>query len=159
MLLSQAVSKARGLANIAKIAMDESYTNSEFERMVQSLPSLAALKSKAEPKWDAVEQEWVSAHGRSVNNWEFTRDSIYDEWATDKERFGCNKWAAYNAIQGAEQHYLNAGSTGSAAKAQARAFQSALITPKAPIAAQAWTHLGLNYRIPMAIGNPTLTSV
>ena len=142
-ILAATVNRTKAMAHIARIACDQEFSDLQFSEMVSGLSVVEERAAKAQPVWDDAKQEWKEAHGRSIGLHRFTLDSIYEEWSKDKARFGETKWAAFSAVQGAEQHHLNGGNSGSAAKRADRTLRHALFDPKHSIAEEAWEYLQL----------------
>jgi hypothetical protein len=74
------------------------------------------------------------------------RNNIVDRWYKERDAFPtstepkvANKWCAYNAFQGAEQHYINAKGRGHN-WSRDRALVKA-IDGKTPLATQAFNYL------------------
>jgi hypothetical protein len=142
-LLAKSINETKALARIARIASDQEFTDSQFQELVASLPTVEKRRWAAQDKWDRERMEFVPAHGTSVKNYEFTIDSINDEWDMDKSRFGETKWTAFSAIQGAEQHHLNGGINGSKADKAERVLRKGLFDPHHTLAEEAWRALRL----------------
>lgn len=140
-LLAQSINETKALARIARIASDQEFTDSQFQKLVASLPTVEKRRWAAQDKWDQERKEFVPAHGTSVKNYEFTIDSINDEWDMDKSRFGETKWTAFSAIQGAEQHHLNGGVKGTKAEKAERVLRKGLFDPHHTLAQEAWSAL------------------
>lgn len=140
-ILAQTVNQTKALARIARIANDQEFTELEFTRMVSELPKVANLREAAAPQFDVAKGMHVPAHKTRVHNYEFHIDSIWEEYRKDRARFGDTKWAAFSSIQGAEQHHLNGGLTGSKAKKAERVLRKGLFDPQHELTSQAWDAL------------------
>lgn len=140
-ILAQTVNQTKALARIARIASDQEFTDRQFTELVSGLPTVHKRWWAAQDKFDVAKGMHVPAHGTSVKNYEFTMDSINDEWDMDKSRFGETKWTAFSAIQGAEQHHLNGGINGTKAKKAERVLRKGLFDPHHTLAQEAWDAL------------------
>ena len=81
------------LVRMAKTFTDQNFTDQEFSRMVSAL----------------VETPDKDASTRAINTYQRTRNSMFTTWRKESQEYGDqNMWIAYNAIQGAEQHRINA---------------------------------------------------
>ena len=81
------------LVRMAKTFTDQRFTDEEFKRMVDAIvPALEKDPST-----------------RALNKFNSTKGSMFRAWKTEVDQYGDkNMWVAYNAIQGAEQHRINA---------------------------------------------------
>jgi len=140
-LVAQAVNQTKALARIARIANDQEFTELEFTRMVSELPKVASLREAAATQFDVEKGMHVPAHKTRVKHYEFHIDSIWEEYRKDRARFGDTKWAAFSSIQGAEQHHLNGGLTGSKGKKAERVLRKGLFDPQYELTNQAWDAL------------------
>ena len=81
------------LVRMAKVFTSKNFTDQEFSRLVDNL----------------LEVPDKDASTRSVNTYQRTRNSMFTTWRKECQEFGDqNMWLAYNAVQGAEQHRVNA---------------------------------------------------
>lgn len=117
--MAMAMDHARTYARIARISSDMEFTDSQFKEMVENLPQLAGFKARAEAPRYNDEGVLVPQHRKTINSWENRRDALMENWGKEKElKGGSHKWAAFNAVQGAEQHTISVG-FGTSAKAKA----------------------------------------
>lgn len=140
-IIAASVNRTKAIAQIARIASDQEFSDSQFSEMVSGLSIVQEREQKAQPVWDEATQQYKEAHGRSVGLYQFTVDAMYEEWGKDKARFGETQWAAFSAVQGAEQHHLNGGNSGSRAKRADRTLRHAFFDPKHSVADEAWEYL------------------
>lgn len=139
--LSAAVNRTRALANVARIACDQEFTDRQFEQMVASFGDVQEKARKASPVQDLSTGQWKDAHQTSVKNYHWLLDTLNEEWGKEKSRFGSTAWAAYNAVQGAEQHVLNGGRTGKDSRRKLAVLRKALFDPQHDLADEAWEYL------------------
>ena len=107
-ILSEAMAHAETLGRMARMMKDQDYTNNEFNELVKLVVPL--------PKAFNDEGEIHAAAERRMKR---NRDTMVEAWHTECTEFGTtwkqeeheffdgNKWLAYNAVQGAEQHNIN----------------------------------------------------
>jgi predicted DNA-binding protein (MmcQ/YjbR family) len=107
-ILSEAMAHAETLGRMARMMKDQDYTNDEFNELVKLVVPL--------PKAFNDEGEIHAAAERRMKR---NRDTMVEAWRTECTEFGTtwkqeereffdgNKWLAYNAVQGAEQHNIN----------------------------------------------------
>jgi len=123
-IIEAAVDRARIVATQAQIMKDQVFTDFHFSQLVKQL---VPLPPKKEGK------EW---HQRALNLVERKRGAMTTKWNEECEHWAPsgvgNKWLAYNAVQGAEQHQINAQFTDSETAKQ-RSLTKA-INGKAPLA-------------------------
>jgi hypothetical protein len=95
-IIGEAVDRARILATQAQIMKDQVFTDQQFMELTQWLVPLP-------PKVEG--EEW---HTRTVNLIERKRGAMTAKWLEECEQWSANnRWLAYNAVQGAEQHIIN----------------------------------------------------
>ncbi len=101
-VLEQSILLGEQVKRMARILVDQEFTNKEFVNLVDSLL----------PMPDA------DASMRTVNLWNEKRAAVAVRWRNERTLWGNdygesdgsgNMWLAYNAVQGAEQHHINAG--------------------------------------------------
>ena len=107
-ILSEAMAHAETLGRMARMMKDQDYTNNEFNELVKLVVPL--------PKAFNDEGEIHAAAERRMKK---NRDTMGEAWKVECTEFGTtwkqeeheffdgNKWLAYNAVQGAEQHNIN----------------------------------------------------
>ena len=142
-ILQSAMDQARTIARIARISADIEFTDEQFKTMVEELPDLATYKAKAEaPRWHK-DGHSVPQHQKTINTWENRRDVLMFNWGKEKElKGGAHKWAAFNAVQGAEQHSISVGFGKRKNKDERRMIQ--LVDSPRRLETQAFRYLGLN---------------
>jgi len=110
-ILEEAMEHAQTLASMARIMKDAEYTDEQFHKLVKEIVPL--------PK--AFNDEG-DIHAIAERRMKQSRDAMQLTWRTEcteyghvmvdvderTEKFDGNKWLAYNAVQGAEQHNINA---------------------------------------------------
>lgn len=126
-ILRSAIERAEVVATQAQVLKDQEFTDQMFKELTQQLVPLP-------PK--QPEEEW---HTRTVNLVENKRNAMVAKWNEECEHWTPggwgNKWLAYNAVQGAEQHQINA-QFASGEVARQRSLTKAL-DGKAPLADRA----------------------
>lgn len=143
-ILAASVNRTRALANVAKIASDQEFTDNQFNELVSGLSLVKERELKARPVFDPETGDWKEANGKSVALFDWTVGSLLQTWADERQRLGRNKWGAYNAVQGCEQHQLNRGRSGSDGKRNRRALRAALVDDHHKLADEAWVELGFD---------------
>ena len=113
-ILHEAMEHAQTLASMARIMKDAEYTDAQF----------AALVKEVVPLPKAFNDEG-DIHAIAERRMKENRDAMQLTWRTECVEYGTvrkhvkspseqvdvfdgNKWLAYNAVQGAEQHNINA---------------------------------------------------
>ena len=118
-ILQEAMEHARTVAAIARTLKDQPYVNAQFDRLVEQIVPLP------KPFNDDGDIHAIAERRMKQN-----RDAMQATWRTECTEFGTvrqvrqapspldsreqvdvfngNKWLAYNAVQGAEQHNINA---------------------------------------------------
>jgi len=117
-ILQGARDRTETLAAMAKIMVSQEFTDTEFMALVNTL---------------APWKEDMSQRAKNIN--ETNRYAFRQCWVDEKKEWGAgNKWLAFNAIQGAEQHIINGTQRGRYCKD--RAYEKAL-DGKTPLANEA----------------------
>ena len=125
-ILGDAVAHAETMKRIAVTLKDQSYTDEQFRILTKQLVP--------EPKSRRVKGEWVAPHKKSLESFKEKQSHFKNEWRRELETWGDgNKWLAYNAIQGAEQHYINRGTRGNHEAKSTRSLIKA-VEGKTPLA-------------------------
>ena len=122
-VVEMSMAQGEALKRMAQTLKDQDFTDQMFKQMLDNL-------------FPAPEPD---AHGRTVSAWENKRGACAAMWKEESQRGYPTMWNAYNALQGAEQHYINAGYD-SDEKAQQRSITKAL-EGKTPIADAAERYL------------------
>jgi len=118
-ILEGSIERAEALANMARILKDQEYTDVQFQQLTEQVLPIAA---------DLTERQ------RS-NVWD-RRSYCRAAWSRERKEFGAgNRWMAYNAVQGAEQHRINGRARGGSYDS-VKAMEKA-IDNKTPLAEQA----------------------
>ena len=125
-ILGDAVAHAETMKRMAVTLKDQSYTDEQFSILTKQLVP--------EPKSRRVKGEWVAPHKKSYESFKEKQRHFKNEWRRELETWGDgNKWLAYNAIQGAEQHYINRGTRGNHEAKSTRSLIKA-VEGKTPLA-------------------------
>ena len=125
-ILGDAVAHAETMKRMAVTLKDQSYTDEQFSILTKQLVP--------EPKSRRVKGEWVAPHKKSLESFKEKQSHFKNEWRRELETWGNgNKWLAYNAIQGAEQHYINRGTRGNHEAKSTRSLIKA-VEGKTPLA-------------------------
>ena len=127
-VLETSMEQARKLANIARVLKDQEFTDMQFYQMVQQI--VPVLEEDAPPRAITNRNKKVAAIGST--------------WAGEKETWANtngygNRWLAYNAVQGAEQHLINSGYK-TTQDAYDKSYAAAL-DGKTPLASKALAYL------------------
>jgi len=113
-ILQEALEHAHTVARMARTLKDQPYADYQFEKLVKQIVPL--------PK---PYNEEGAIHAIAERRMKQNRDAMQATWRTECTEFGTvrkmqktpseqidvfdgNKWLAYNAVQGAEQHNINA---------------------------------------------------
>jgi len=126
-ILSNQMAHAEAYANQARILASQEYTDDEFRNLIQHLVP------------DRQDQD---ISDRALDNDLAKRGAMMLKWKQEKDNFGAgshlmgSKWLAYNAVQGAEQHYINQNWKYDPEKALAKSVEG-----KTPFANEAWKTL------------------
>jgi len=124
-ILGDAVAHAEKMKRIAVTLKDQSYTDEQFRILTKQLVP--------EPKSTSM-TGWKAPHKKTYESWEEKQRYFKNEWRRELETWGDgNKWLAYNAIQGAEQHYINRGTRGNHEAKSTRSLIKA-VEGKTPLA-------------------------
>jgi hypothetical protein len=121
-ILEKAIGRAETLATMARVMKNQEYANSEFLELVNEL---------VPKKEDMPTRAYRSACDK--------HDALWTRWFDETAEFGqSNRWLAYNAVQGAEQHVFNSTVKGRVHRDRALAKA---IDGKVPLANRALTIL------------------
>jgi len=97
-VLETAVARAETLKRMALTLKDQAFTETEFYALMAQL----------------VPPPEADAHGKTLNAFEHKLWACGKYWRREREEFGAgNRWMAFNAVQGAEQHEINGQVRGS----------------------------------------------
>ena len=125
-ILGDAMAHAETMKRIAVTLKDQSYTDEQFRILTKQLVP--------EPKSSRVRGELFPPHRKALDSWKEKQSYFKNEWRKELETWGDgNKWLAYNAIQGAEQHYINRGTRGTQVVKNTRSLIKA-VEGKTPLA-------------------------
>jgi hypothetical protein len=118
-ILEGSIARSEALANMARVLKDQEFTDQQFrDLLLQMMPSTGDMTD------------------RQQNNLSTKRQYCHTAWSRERQEFGAgNRWMAYNAVQGAEQHRINGRARGGLydpMKAMEKAIDS-----KTPLAEQA----------------------
>ena len=108
-ILQEAMAHAEILGRMARTMKDQDYTNYQFNELVKKVVPLprafndegdihAAAERRMKKNRDSMDEAWKVECVEFGNTWK----------QEEREFFDGNKWLAYNAVQGAEQHNINA---------------------------------------------------
>ena len=98
-VLETSMQQARVLRDMARVLKDQQFTDMQFHQMVQTL--VPQLKEDAPPRAITNRNKKIAAIGVAWKEEKLAWSSRLVHTS-----FG-NKWLAYNAVQGAEQHKIN----------------------------------------------------
>ena len=119
-ILEGSIARAETLVNMARVLKDQAFTDEQFNTLIGELLP-----------YDANEMT-----ERQVNNVLTRQQYCRGAWYKEKEEFGAgNRWLAFNAVQGAEQHRIN-GRTRGGGYREDKALEKA-IDNKTPLADRA----------------------
>lgn len=118
-IVKSTIDRFEKLAVMARVLKDQEFTDSQFYGLMEQILPEPEGKNGEPP------------HPQAQRHHEERSIAILSAWGKEKERWGYdytfeqeddtgshhwpvtvktgNKWLAYNAVQGAEQHYINAG--------------------------------------------------
>ena len=96
-ILSEQVKRAETFARMALTLKDRQYTDDEFHSLTHEL---------------VPDPEEVEPSRTKMNNCLRKRGAMTNRWRNERDEWGPTRWAAYNAVQGAEQHRINARTRG-----------------------------------------------
>ena len=125
-ILGDAVAHAETMKRIAVTLKSQSYTDRQFDILTEKLVP--------EPRVKFRNGFAIEPHHKSIINHREKHCYFINEWRRELETWGDgNKWLAYNAIQGAEQHYINQGTRGNHQAKSTRSLIKA-VEGKTPLA-------------------------
>ena len=124
-ILEGSIARSEALATMARVLKDQEFTDQQFrDLLLHMMPSTGDMTD------------------RQQNNLSTKRQYCHTAWSRERQEFGAgNRWMAYNAIQGAEQHRINGRARGGSydpMKAMEKAIDS-----KTPLAEQAMALLAV----------------
>jgi hypothetical protein len=124
-ILEGSIARSEALATMARVLKDQEFTDQQFrDLLLHMMPSTGDMTD------------------RQQNNLSTKRQYCHTAWSRERQEFGAgNRWMAYNAIQGAEQHRINGRARGGVydpMKAMEKAIDS-----KTPLAEQAMALLAV----------------
>ena len=97
-VLEESLRRAHNFGAMARVMKDQAYTDEQFKELTKQLvPDPLPLPGETE------------VHTRRWNITDRKRLHMTEKWQVEVEQFDASKWAAYNAIQGAEQHHILTG--------------------------------------------------
>ena len=96
-ILHEQIKRAEVFAEMARVLKDQQYTDMQFRALTYNLVP------------DPEEADPVT---HKVNNILRKRGAMTLAWREEVDNWGRNRWAAYNAVQGAEQHRILARAAG-----------------------------------------------
>ena len=96
-ILHEQIKRAEVFAEMARVLKDQQYTDLQFRALTFNLVP------------DPEEADPVT---HKVNNILRKRGAMTLAWREEVDNWGRNRWAAYNAVQGAEQHRILARAAG-----------------------------------------------
>ena len=136
-LVEESIERAKTFTRMARVMKDYDYTKEQFQRLVEQL---APMPPKGEDGEVNTRAENTCAKKRTV---------FYDAWNKEISTWGTtgvtpegmeyekgDRWLAYNAIQGAEQHLINTNFSQQTAGAE-RSLTKA-INGRTPLGDKAW---------------------
>ena len=122
-ILEGSIARAEALAVMARVLRDQAFTDEQFAELVRDVLPV-------EPDMTARQEG---------NVWD-KRHYCRSAWVRERNEFGAgNRWMAYNAVQGAEQHRINGRARGGSYDPM-KAMEKA-IDNKTPLAERAMTRL------------------
>ena len=124
-ILEGAAARAKTAASMARVLKDQEFTDIQFHELVSRLLPI----------------DYSQMSDVRIRNLGTKHTACRAAWRNEREEWGNgNKWLAYNAIQGAEQHRINGMVRGKVK--QDRAFEKA-IEGRVPLAVEALRVLSL----------------
>ena len=97
-VLEESIRRAKNFAAMARVMKDQAYTDEQFKELTKQLiPDPKPFPGDTEVK----QMRWTLVNKK--------RDHLTYKWNEECERWDSNRWTAYNAIQGAEQHHILTG--------------------------------------------------
>ena len=122
-ILEGSIARVEALAVMARVLRDQAFTDEQFAELVRDVLPV-------EPDMTARQE------GNVWNKRHYCRSA----WVRERNEFGAgNRWMAYNAVQGAEQHRINGRARGGSYDPM-KAMEKA-IDNKTPLAERAMTRL------------------
>jgi len=95
-ILEGSIARAEALASMARVLKDQEYTDAQFHLLTEQVLPLAD---------DLTDRQRSNVYDR--------RSYCNTAWNAERVEFGTgNRWMAYNAVQGAEQHRINGRARG-----------------------------------------------
>ena len=128
-VLEESMKRSKTFGAMARILKDQAFTDEQFKELTKQLvPDPQPLPGEKE----VALRRWTSCHKK--------RDHMVTTWQSECEQWDVkNRWLAYNAIQGTEQHHINTGYSDTddgIAKATVK-----LVNGRTPLATKAMTLL------------------
>lgn len=124
-ILGDAMAHAEAMKLLAVTLKNRPYTDEQFDILTKQLVP--------EPKSTSM-TGWKAPHHKTVENYKEKMYWFNNEWRRETETWDDkNKWLAYNAIQGAEQHHINLGQRGNQVVKRTRSLIKA-VEGKTPLA-------------------------
>tara|TARA_B100000378_G_scaffold29577_1_gene22383 strand:- start:178 stop:1170 length:993 start_codon:yes stop_codon:yes gene_type:complete len=97
-VLEESVRRSNNFAAMARVMKDQAYTDEQFTALTKQLvPDPRPLPGETEVK----QIRWTLTNKK--------RRHMTEKWTAEVEHFSPTRWAAYNAVQGAEQHHILTG--------------------------------------------------
>ena len=97
-VLEESMRRAQNFAAMARVMKDQEYTDEQFKELTKQLvPDPKPLPGDTEVK----QVRWTLVYKK--------RDHLGNKWNEECEQWSPNRWTAYNAVQGCEQHHINSG--------------------------------------------------
>ena len=99
--------RAEAFTSMARVLKDQDFTDEQFRLLVKDLvPDPIPFKDDKGQPMPLEDKQWTHIVTK--------RKAFKERWIKEVEQFGSsdvggNRWLAYNAIQGAEQHDLGRG--------------------------------------------------
>ena len=119
-ILEGSIARAKTVSAMARVLRDQEYSDEQFDRLVSQI----------------LPVNHTEMTERQANNVMTRQQYCRGAWYKEKEEFGAgNRWLAYNAVQGAEQHRIN-GRVRGGQFSRDRALEKA-IDQKTPLAEKA----------------------
>lgn len=125
-ILREQIERATVFAEMARVMKDQWYTDLQFHQLVHEL---------------VPEPEEEDVHIIKANRIARERGAMMTAWRNERDEWGFNRWSAYNAVQGAEQHRILARDRRGRIREE-RALERA-IDGKADLAARAFDLLSV----------------
>ena len=97
-VMEESIRRTKNFAAMARVMKDQAYTDEQFKELTKQLvPDPKPFPGDTEVK----QMRWTLVNKK--------RDHLNNKWDEERERWDSNRWTAYNAIQGAEQHHILTG--------------------------------------------------